>query len=87
MLFAVSIVMIAFLTFRIYDFIQIRSGEMSRTIDLYTDKKLGGVFGKVYKLLDAWAVAAFTIIGVSIAIEMQPDPLWLWGPATGSHCV
>ncbi len=83
MLFAVGIVIIAFLAFRIYDFIQSRSGEMTRTIDLYTDKKLSGVFGKIYKLLDAWAVAAFTIIGVSIAIEMQQDPLWLWGPAMG----
>lgn len=83
MLLAISIVVVAFFSFRLYDLILSRSKNIAQTIDSYTDKKLGGVFGQLYKLLDAWAVAAFTIIGVSVAIEMQTSPLWLWGPAMG----
>ncbi|MGM0572246.1 MAG: TRIC cation channel family protein [Bacteroidota bacterium] len=83
MLFAIAIVLISFMAFRLYDYLQARSGNVTQKIDLYTDKKLGGMFGQIYKLLDAWAVAAFTIIGVSMAIEMQSTPLWLWGPAMG----
>lgn len=83
MLFAVAIVLISFLFFRLYDFLQGRSGEVTKKLDLYADKTLSGVFDRIYKLLDAWAVAAFTIIGVSVAIELQSDPLWLWGPAMG----
>ena len=25
-------------------------------------------------------LAAFTVMGVRVAVEMQCDPLWLWGP-------
>lgn len=84
MLLAISVVFVAFFSFRLYDFILKRSKNIAQTIDSYTDKRLGGVFGQLYKLLDAWAVAAFTIIGVSVAIEMQSSPLWLWGPVMGA---
>ncbi len=81
MLFAVTIVFVSFIFFRVYDYLQMKSGKVTQKIDRYTDVKLGAFFDKTYKLLDAWAVAAFSIIGVSVAIEQQASPLWLWGPA------
>jgi polar amino acid transport system substrate-binding protein len=83
MLVAIAVVLVAFFSFRLYDFLLSRSRNITETIDSYTDRTLGSVFGQLYKLLDAWAVAAFTIIGVSVTIEMQSSPLWLWGPAMG----
>ena len=29
---------------------------------------------------DALGLAAFTVIGVVVAVEARSDPLWLWGP-------
>lgn len=81
MLFAVTIVFISFVFFRVYDYLQVKSGKVTQKIDQYTDATLGVFFDKTYKLLDAWAVAAFSIIGVSVAIEQQASPLWLWGPS------
>lgn len=33
----------------------------------------------VHQFFDALGLAAFTIIGVVVAVEQQCDPLWLWG--------
>ena len=34
----------------------------------------------VIKATDSIGLAAFTVIGVMVAVEMQASPLWLWGP-------
>jgi polar amino acid transport system substrate-binding protein len=34
----------------------------------------------VIRATDAIGLAAFTVIGVMVAVEMQASPLWLWGP-------
>jgi polar amino acid transport system substrate-binding protein len=38
------------------------------------------VFDTLFGFFDAVGLAAFTIMGVRVAVEMQCDPLWLWGP-------
>ena len=38
------------------------------------------VFDMLFGFFDAVGLAAFTITGVREAVEMQCDPLWLWGP-------
>lgn len=34
----------------------------------------------IVRATDAFGLAAFTVIGVMVAVEMQATPLWLWGP-------
>lgn len=34
----------------------------------------------IYQFFDAVGLAAFTVIGVVVAVEQQCQPLWLWGP-------
>ena len=34
----------------------------------------------IVQATDAFGLAVFTIIGVMAAVEVQADPLWLWGP-------
>ncbi len=41
------------------------------------------LYDHLFKIFDAWAVAAFTIVGVSVAAEHFVQPLWLWGPLLG----
>ena len=36
--------------------------------------------GQVVQVCDAIGLAAFTIIGVVVAVEARCEPLWLWGP-------
>lgn len=38
------------------------------------------VFDTLFGFFDAVGLAAFTVTGVRVAVEMQCDPLWLWGP-------
>ncbi len=83
MLVAIGVVVIAFLAFKGYDFLHGSSREVTRKIERYTEEKFGGLFDQLFKFFDAWAVAAFTVIGVSVAVEMDSSPLWLWGPAMG----
>jgi len=33
---------------------------------------------------DAVGLAAFTVIGVTVAVESRSEPLWLWGPLLGA---
>ena len=38
------------------------------------------VFDILFGFFDAVGLAAFTVTGVRVAVQMQCDPLWLWGP-------
>jgi polar amino acid transport system substrate-binding protein len=38
------------------------------------------VFDTLFGFFDAVGLAAFTVTGVRVAVQMQCDPLWLWGP-------
>ena len=82
-LVAIGVVVVAFIGFKTYDGLHGSSHEMTRKFDAYAEEKLGDLFGQLFKFFDAWAVAAFTVIGVSVAVEMKSSPLWLWGPAMG----
>lgn len=35
---------------------------------------------RIVDVFDALGLAAFTVIGVVIAVESQCEPLWIWGP-------
>ncbi len=83
LLVAIGIVVLAFFGFKLYDFLHGSSREITHKVEQYAEEKLGGLFGQLFKFFDAWAVAAFTVIGVSVAVEMKSSPLWLWGPAMG----
>lgn len=80
-LVAIAIVLAGFAIIRYYDFIHDRSGALAGKIDVFIQKRVGGIFDRLFKFFDAWAVASFTVIGVSVALEMRAEPLWLWGPA------
>lgn len=41
------------------------------------------LYDHLFKIFDAWAVSASTIVGVSVAAEHFVQPLWLWGPLLG----
>ena len=43
-------------------------------------KKISSNLYQMVQVFDNFGVAAFTIIGVVIAIDANIDPLWLWGP-------
>lgn len=83
LLVAVGVVLVSFIAFKGYDYLYGSSREITRKIDEYAEDKLGRLVDQLFKLFDAWAVASFTIIGVSVAVEMRTSPLWLWGPAVG----
>ena len=34
----------------------------------------------LYEVTDALGLAAFTVIGVAVAVRYWAEPLWLWGP-------
>ncbi len=82
-LVAVTVVIVGFIGFKTYDYFYENTGGLVHDIQKLSRNKLSGTVESVFKFFDAWAVAAFTIIGVSVAIEMRADPLWLWGPAMG----
>ncbi|MFW5818372.1 MAG: TRIC cation channel family protein [Desulfovermiculus sp.] len=80
-LVAICVVLAGFAIIKSYDFIHDRSPSLAQPIDHFVNTKLGDIFDRLFKFFDAWAVASFTVIGVSIALEMRAEPLWLWGPA------
>jgi len=50
-------------------------------------RRLGRLLGRVrarfkdaFEVSDAIGLAAFTVIGVSVAVRVGAEPLWLWGP-------
>jgi polar amino acid transport system substrate-binding protein len=82
-LVAIGVVVLALGIFKVYDYLHDKAGQMTERLGQYTEAQLGGVVDRLFKFFDAWAVASFTVIGVSVAVEMKADPLWLWGPAMG----
>ncbi len=80
-LVAISVVLLAFGIFKYYDYVYDRSSPLAIKLEQFFDRKLGNVFDQLFKFFDAWAVGSFTVIGVSVALEMKAGPLWLWGPA------
>ena len=80
---AIAVVLLSFLLLRAVDWIRARRKPGRRVAGLRGSSRLGRLFGGLYHFFDAWAVAAFTIIGVSAAVETGATPLWLWGPAMG----
>lgn len=83
LLVAIGVVFFSFLCFKIYDYFYSKSQNNRERFIKYTEIKDTTLIDKLFKFFDAWAVASFTIVGVSIAIEMKTEYLWLWGPAMG----
>ncbi|MFO7728985.1 MAG: TRIC cation channel family protein, partial [Desulfonatronovibrio sp.] len=83
LLVAIGVVILALNVFKLYDYFHGRGAQITHNIGQFTEVQLGGVFDRLFKFFDAWAVASFTVIGVSVAVEMKAEPLWLWGPAMG----
>jgi polar amino acid transport system substrate-binding protein len=52
----------------------VRAGFSNR---LAPSARLGARF---IELFDAVALAAFTVVGVIVALDTRAQPLWLWGP-------
>lgn len=84
MLVAVAVVILSFLCFKAYDCLMLKFRKNYSNLDKLTQKHLEGMFNRLFKFFDAWAVATFTIVGVNAAVESQAGPLWLWGPAMGA---
>jgi polar amino acid transport system substrate-binding protein len=80
-LVAIFVVISGFGIIICYDFMHDRSSVLAHTISSFIEQKLGGIFNRLFKFFDAWAVASFTVIGVSVTLEMRAEPIWLWGPA------
>ena len=79
----IVVVAAALPAFKLLDRLRAHAPERARAFRQRTCGRFGRVFGRLFHFFDAWAVAAFTVIGVSVAIEMRSTPLWLWGPAMG----
>lgn len=50
------------------------------TLKPQRQQRLVGVVGSAVEVFDAIGLAAFTVVGVVVAVEAQLQPLWLWGP-------
>lgn len=83
LLVAIGVVILALGIFKLYDHFHAKAVQMTDKIGQFTEDQLGGVIDRLFKFFDAWAVASFTVIGVSVAVEMKAEPLWLWGPGMG----
>ena len=60
-----------------------RSGEISTDrADDWFMRKIS--VNTAIALFDALGLAAFTVIGVVVAVESRSNPLWLWGPLLGA---
>lgn len=72
LLLVVLLVLIGFLVFRIVDY---RAPRASKALDnLDIDRQPVLVF------FDGLGLAAFTVVGVLVAMKWHCEPLWLWGP-------
>lgn len=80
---AVVVVLLSFVLLRSVDWFRARRKAGVVAASFGETGRLARFFGGLYHFFDAWAVAAFTIIGVSAAVEAAATPLWLWGPAMG----
>jgi len=81
MIAAIAVVLVSFAGFKAYDHLHDTSREQAGKIRAFVQRRLGGLYGRMFRFFDAWAVAIFSVVGVQVALENQADPLWLWGPA------
>ncbi len=80
-LVALTAVFLSFIFFKVYDFVLTRLDAQNRRFNLPSRDSLNQAFNRIYRFMDAWAVAAFTVVGAGVAMEMGLRPFWLWGPA------
>ncbi len=78
-LLVVGLVIIGTALFNLWDTLRPRFFEQSAGAERWAMR----LYERLFKVFDAWAVAAFTVIGVGVAAENQIAPLWLWGPVLG----
>ena len=71
LLLVAGLVVAGYVVFKLAD----RAAEGGKRPGKYTR-----IFDTLFDFFDAVGLAAFTITGVRVAVEMQCDPLWLWGP-------
>ncbi|MEM7495513.1 MAG: TRIC cation channel family protein [Myxococcota bacterium] len=77
-LYAILItVVIGFALLRMHDFLK-KHGRWGKYALL--QQRANRTFASATELSDALGLAAFTVVGVVVAVEAQFDPLWLWGP-------
>lgn len=69
MVLILSTVVGGYLLFRLID-----------TLKPHKQARLVGVVAPTVEFFDAVGLAAFTVVGVVVALEAQLQPLWLWGP-------
>lgn len=78
-LLVIGLVVTGTALFNLWDFLRPRFFEQSARAERWAMR----LYEHLFKVFDAWAVAAFTVIGVGVAAESQITPLWLWGPVLG----
>lgn len=81
LLVAIGVVVAAFLLFKAGDWLRGRGRLAGRWQGLWNEDQFSWLLDRLFRFFDAWAVASFTVIGVSVALEAGATPLWLWGPA------
>ncbi|MBX9751099.1 MAG: transporter substrate-binding domain-containing protein [Roseococcus sp.] len=60
-------------------------GRLNATVPRLTAITAGGVWReRLFDLADAIGLAAFTVVGVAVAVGVGATPLWLWGPLLGA---
>lgn len=72
LLLVIGLVLAGYVAFKLAD--RATPGGSRRTA------KLAAGFDTLTNFFDTVGLAAFIVIGVRVAVEMQCEPLWLWGP-------
>ncbi len=57
-----------------------RAGKVDQPAQPSSKSLEGRITSNIYQASDALGLAAFTIIGVAVAVESRSTPLWVWGP-------
>lgn len=72
---------VVFTTMFFYFFIRARRHiEILQKISNYFHEHMFVKEFSIVRATDAFGLAAFTIIGVMVSVEVQARPLWMWGP-------
>ncbi|MES2692967.1 MAG: TRIC cation channel family protein [Verrucomicrobiota bacterium] len=72
LLIVISVVLVGYLFFKLTD--------RATAAGSKRHARLAGAFDALTNFFDTVGLAAFIVIGVRVAVEMQCEPLWLWGP-------
>lgn len=80
LLLPLAVVLGGFALYKLHDHWLVHLAPAQRLLARQRAGLGGRMVGNVQHGLDAWAVAAFTVIGVGVAVEAHASPLWLWGP-------